>query len=306
MTTQSFPFEGQNTNEDEYSKLMRNFRESGAVSDYGGSGLKVSADATGMQVKVSIGVGIVRGHCIWCTAAETVTVPDANTYNRIDMIVARLDPALDKISFECVKGDASGNPPPLVQTDVDVYEVPLARVAVGANVTGILSTDVTDARKFFQPSGIVCATADKPAVGRPGQMLFDALGNKTWVANAAGVWLPVQMIEDTGLLPITLAAGYKSAGDTPSVEVLNGVAYFSGTVMPTSGTFAANVSVTIGSGAVPEGARPGITRQCIIAAAGSQTSTRAVVYSSGTLQVAPSVAASSIDLSGITPYIARN
>lgn len=252
MTTQSYPFEGQDTNEDQYSKLMRNFRESGAISDYAGSGLKVTAGAEGMQVKVSTGFGVVRGHGVWCTEAEVVTIPDANAYDRIDAIVARLDPATDAITFECVQGDASGTMPPLTQTDVDVYEELLAKVSVKNGVTGIVAADVTDARTFYQPSGLVYNTANRPATGRPGQTGFNAETGYLEIADATGKWQAIS-IGDTGwinLTPTTGSGSYRVRNRGGVVELDCNISGF---------TVASGDSVIVSDvGGLPDNCRPGV------------------------------------------------
>ena len=152
MAQSSWPFENIDTSETQFSQWARNIGE-GVIF---GKGLELEtfADSTGMNVKVKSGQALVRGHYYSSSAEETLTVPTANPTNpRIDLIVARLDPAANSIVLALVAGTPAGSPvaPTPTQTDSEVYELPLAEVYVGAGVITITSGNVTDVRSIFEP-----------------------------------------------------------------------------------------------------------------------------------------------------------
>lgn len=155
MTQTSWPFEGVDTTETQYSRLLRNIGQ-GVNGVPGDNNLLVYADSSGMNVKVKVAGGlsqaIVRGHMYQSTAEETLTISAAASSPRIDSVVLRLDPSANSIVLAVVAGTPAASPsaPSLTQTDTAVYELLLANVAVGASVTTISAGNVTDKRTFIE------------------------------------------------------------------------------------------------------------------------------------------------------------
>lgn len=158
MAQTSWPFQGVDTTETQYSRLLRHVvtnGRSGVNGLPGDNNLKVIADSTGMNVKVQVSGGnsqaIVRGHMYNSTAQETLTIGAANTNPRIDTIVLTLDPSLNTIVLAVVQGTAAASPsaPTLSQTDTAAYQFPLANVLVAANATTIDAGAVSDRREFL-------------------------------------------------------------------------------------------------------------------------------------------------------------
>lgn len=155
MTQSSWPFEGVDTTETQYSRLLRNIGQ-GVNGVPGDNNLLVYADSSGMNVKVKVAGGlsqaIVRGHMYQATAEETLTISAAASSPRIDSVVLRLDPSANSIVLAVVAGTPAASPsaPSLAQTDTAVYELLLANVAVGASATTISAGNVTDKRTFIQ------------------------------------------------------------------------------------------------------------------------------------------------------------
>lgn len=168
MTQTSWPFQGVDTTETQYSRLLRHIvtnGRSGVNGLPGDNNLKVIADSTGMNVKVLVSGGnsqaIVRGHMYNSTAQEVLTIAAANTSPRIDTVVLTLDPTANTITLAVVQGTPAVSPsaPSLTQTDTATYQFPLANVLVGANVTTIDPSAVTDRREFIVD---VWTTATRP------------------------------------------------------------------------------------------------------------------------------------------------
>lgn len=110
------------------------------------TGLVVSA-ATGRQVSVSSGLAVVCGALAESDAAGTLTL-DANAGSsaRVDYIVLEVNWAgAGSASIKAVKGSSS-TPPALTQTPGSLWQMPLARVTVGAGATTLTSANVEGAR----------------------------------------------------------------------------------------------------------------------------------------------------------------
>ena len=149
MALTSYPFDGQDTTESEYTLLFRELQDTGIADTFGGPGFQVSANGSGMTVTVQPGFAIVRGHAVSSTAVETLTIPAADAAQRQDRIMLRLDPAANAITLAVSQGPAGGTAPGQTQTDTGIYEKSLAVVTVGANVTSIDASKVFDERKFL-------------------------------------------------------------------------------------------------------------------------------------------------------------
>jgi hypothetical protein len=147
MAQTSWPFESTDTSETQYSLLFRNVGE-GVIPD---RGLEIEpyADSTGMTAKVKTGDALVRGHYYNSTAETSLTIAAAHaSLARIDRVILRLDPSANSIILAVLEGVADAAPAPaaLTQTEGDVYEFPVALVAVGAGVTTIAPGNITDQR----------------------------------------------------------------------------------------------------------------------------------------------------------------
>lgn len=155
MTQSSWPFEGVDTTETQYSRLLRNIGQ-GVNGVPGDNNLLVYADSSGMNVKVKVAGGnsqaIVRGHMYQSTAEETLTISAAASSPRIDSVVLRLDPSANSIVLAVVAGTPATNPsaPTLTQTDTAIYELLIANVAVAGSATTISAGNVTDKRTFIE------------------------------------------------------------------------------------------------------------------------------------------------------------
>jgi len=147
MAQTSWPFENIDTSETQYSLLFRNVGE-GVIS---GKQLLLDtiADGSGMTVSTKTGDALIRGHYYTSTTSVTLTIAAAHaTLPRIDRVVLKLDPTANSTTLVVLEGvpDASPAPLALTKTDGDIYEFPLALVAVGAGVTVISDANLTDQR----------------------------------------------------------------------------------------------------------------------------------------------------------------
>jgi hypothetical protein len=220
----SYPFDAQSITETDYSRLFREFQETGVADGVGGSAFYTYADGTGMTVKVSPGFAIVRGHAIYSTATETLTVAASNTSARVDRVVLKLDPAANSITVAVKTGTAgSSTPPTLTQTDTGVWEFGLATVAVGANVTSISAASVTGERKFLGNSVGGWTTATRPDSPRIGRLGFNQ-STSTWEFWNGTAWASLVAAVDWNSLsnkpstfaPSTHTHGWADITDKPT------------------------------------------------------------------------------------------
>jgi hypothetical protein len=204
----SYPFDSQAVTETDYSRLFREFQSTGVADSVGSTGLSVYADGTGMTVKVNSGFAIVRGHAIYSTAIEPLTVTASNTTARVDRVVLKLDPATNSITLVVKAGTAgSSTPPALTQTDTGIYELSLATVAVGANVTSISAASVTGDRQFVGNTVGGWTTATRPSSPRTGRLGYNTT-TATWEFWSGSAWTNItQAIDWTTLTnkPATFA-----------------------------------------------------------------------------------------------------
>lgn len=224
MAITSYPFDSQSITETDYSRLFREFKENGVADGVGGSAFSAYADGTGMTVKVSPGFAIVRGHAIYSTATEVLTIAASNTSARVDRVVLKLDPAANSITLVVKTGTAgSSTPPALTQTDTGIWEFPLATVSVGANVTSIAASAVQGERKFLGNSVGGWTTNTRPDSPRVGRLGFNQSTN-TWEFWNGTAWGPLSQAADWNTLtnkpstfaPSTHAHAWADITDKPT------------------------------------------------------------------------------------------
>ena len=184
----SWPFNnGEETSETEFSMLFRELQDTGVADTANGTGFKVTASGSGMQVSVAAGFAIVRGFAVLSEGIEVVLIDPADLAARTDIVVLRLDPENDKIDLAVVKGTPGSGVPALTQTDTLIYELPLARVTVGASVTAIAGAAVTEARRFLGTRVLTFSSDTQPASARLGQLAFNT-STSSWVFWNGTAW----------------------------------------------------------------------------------------------------------------------
>lgn len=120
--------------------------------------------AEGLNVTVRPGFGMINGAFAYDGAENTLTLEKAPAqYSRIDRIVLRCNYA-DRLCELVVKtGTVANNPvaPKIVQPAAgDYYELGLATVTVGANVTAVTQANITDTRMDSTVCGFITQLID--------------------------------------------------------------------------------------------------------------------------------------------------
>jgi len=212
MTQTSWPFDGIDTTETQYSQLFRRMQMDGVWGAPGDTAVKVTADSTGMNVKIAAGYAFVRGHMYYNSDVLTLAVPVGDVGARTDVVVLRLDPTANTILPAIVKG-VSGNSAaqPLNKTDAGLYDVPLARLAIVAGAATIAPAAVTDARQFAgqvfglwtndtRPDGNSVPPLRQGTAGFNSTTLRPEIYNGTGWTDFAPATVPVANL--TGTLPV--------------------------------------------------------------------------------------------------------
>lgn len=144
-------------NQPQWLAFMRDFRGNGYVKG-AGSDLAVSQSSpAAMSVSCAAGEAWIQGCHYTNTAAIACTIAAADaTYARIDRIVLRNDITGSRsITVQVLKGIAASTPvaPTLTQT-ADIWEISLAKIAVAAGATSIVTANITDERSDVTVCGM--------------------------------------------------------------------------------------------------------------------------------------------------------
>ena len=127
--------------------------------------MQVQANS-GMQIAVSAGWGFIN--CKWVnnSTAYLLTLDAADvSLNRIDRIVLRLDRnvGVRRIDIAVKTGTPAANPtaPVLTRQENGIWELSLAQIYVGADVSAITQADITDERPNTELCGFITGLIDQ-------------------------------------------------------------------------------------------------------------------------------------------------
>ena len=116
-----------------------------------------------MQVTVKAGKAWINGYFYFNTGDLAVELDTADgQLNRIDRVVVRWDLTNRLMSVKVKSSSFSASPAaPALQRDADIYELALADIYVGAGVTAITQSKITDQRLNTSLCGVVAAVVDQ-------------------------------------------------------------------------------------------------------------------------------------------------
>ncbi len=148
-------------NADDLCLYLASLFESGVLKRDEGS-LDITA-GDGMQVIVSSGYAFIDGHLYVNDDDKILNVDNADgVYNRIDIIVVRLDSSLRQITIELKKGQNSSNATvPNITRDGDIYELQLGYITVNKGIVSIEQAMITDTRDDTAVCGYVINNAEE-------------------------------------------------------------------------------------------------------------------------------------------------
>lgn len=146
----------------EQRKWTSIFYTNGVLADNGAvQNFKVTASTSGMKVIVSPGVCNINGVIGIETDQRELQLDPAESYNRIDLIVLRLDEVDRTLDLYVRKGTAAAVPVvpelirPLEGESGDIYELCLAQVFVAKSSTQLSNSRITDTRLNNSVCGII-------------------------------------------------------------------------------------------------------------------------------------------------------
>jgi hypothetical protein len=150
MAQTYFPFDsgaGANVTEAQWSKMAQNWLSTGVIKSYNNE-LSVYADSTGMQAKIKTGAAWIKGHYFESDAEEVLAIGTSNNTNpRIDRVIVRLDWTTNTIQLAVLQGTPAASPTaPALTQNSSRWEISLAQVYIGANVSTIAVGNITDER----------------------------------------------------------------------------------------------------------------------------------------------------------------
>lgn len=201
MAITSFPFDGQDTTENQFSILFRELQTSGIAGSINGADFKVSA-ATGMTVQVQPGVAVLRGHAVDSSAIETLSIPNPVGGTIAHRVVLRLDTTDNSILLQLVSSAPGAAAPAPTQSLTGIFEIPLAVVTVPVGTVNVSAAMIVDDRDFTGQGVGAWTTAKRPASPRVGRTGYNTILGyvEVWTGSA---WVPTTPIEPVGTVKMT-------------------------------------------------------------------------------------------------------
>lgn len=147
-------------NASDFADYFSAFISNGVFNTVNQAGLRVTSGAD-LTVNVNVGTGFINGYFLKNETMTTLRLETANaTLPRIDNIVMELSLSTPGINLSVVTGTPATKPtaPVLVQNG-ETIQLCLATVEVGANVTSLDSSNITDTRGDSSLCGWASATA---------------------------------------------------------------------------------------------------------------------------------------------------
>lgn len=142
-------------NQTQFAEVFKRMLSDGVFADVLNEFEVTETDPVSLGVEVNTGWAFIQGFWAYNDDALIKTLGAADpSLDRIDRIVLRLDTNTNfQITVEVLEGTPAVSPsaPVLTQTD-SIYEIELAQVEVGATVTSVSNTNITDGRDYVTSS----------------------------------------------------------------------------------------------------------------------------------------------------------
>ncbi|QOI66931.1 minor tail protein [Microbacterium phage GardenState] len=182
MAMTSWPRVNEDTTDAQYAELFDSIIGSG-VRDEGA--LAVSADSSGLKVKVSAGFAVVGGNAFLSTAVETLTIaPNTGSTARVDTVILRRSFSAGPgatVSLMVKQGSTS------MANDIKgTMELALATVTVAPSAATITSANLADKRTYLSGRVGLWTTALRPAHSK-GLLGYNTSTSK-WEYSTGSAW----------------------------------------------------------------------------------------------------------------------
>lgn len=204
----------------QWEAFFRGFGESGVIAGVGNEFVG-SLDSAGRAAVLGTGAAQIRGFHTEGATTTSTAIPAADTQNRVDRLVLRLDRsavlAPNWVQPVVIPGTPGSNPqePALTQTDTGLYDLPICRWT--STSTGAL-TNLVDERYLVGGSTLAVRSTDRPSAAV--RRLAIEVDTGRVVAATGSSWKTVY--DDTGDLSFSLTSGWTTDG-TCAGRKINGV-----------------------------------------------------------------------------------
>lgn len=178
-------------NADSFNLFLKGLISPNGIFEGVDGAFKVTASGTGLTLNVDTGKAIVNNHWVISDAVETVSLATAhNLFGRYDAICLRWNATNRTIDITVTTGTPASTPvkPSPKQNELEEYEIILAYIYVGPNVTTITNANITDSRYDTSICGVVTGLiqqVDTSTLYRQYADKFEQLINQmtTWQQN---------------------------------------------------------------------------------------------------------------------------
>lgn len=267
-----------------------------------GAQFSASLNTTGRTIDLAAGAAMIRGFYVNGSSTVSTSIPNADTQNRIDRLVLRLDRSSGTaggwITPVVVTGTPAATPqlPALLVSPTGYWDLPVCHWTSASN--GSLSGLVDDRYYLGSPTMRFNSGSRPPAA--PGLGIESDTGR---IMQADGTAWSV-FFSDSGWKTWPYPSGWKTAGSNPGYKLVtlgtDSYLKFAGHLQKTSGaSFSLSSGVVIGT--LPTGFRPSVTRYMPLATQyTTDASARIGVDTDGTVTVQGPQSIAWLSLDGIT------
>jgi hypothetical protein len=208
-----------------------------------GSNLSPSLNAGSRTVNIAAGAAMVRGFYVPAPSSTSIAIPAADSQNRIDRLVLRLDrtavTAADWVQPVILEGTPSGSPtaPALTHSAAGDWDLPICRWTSASNGN---VTSLQDERYSIGSDVLVFHSGQKPQPD-PAESCFGVewdTSRPVWFNKSTATWN--SLADDTGWVPFTVEGNWAPDGaNLLRVRRINGVIHMRGVVNRTGSTLSA-------------------------------------------------------------------
>lgn len=229
MATTSWPRVNEDTTDAQYGELFNAIIGSG-VRDT--DGLAVTADSSGLNVKVAAGFAVVAGNAFLSTAVEALTItPNTGSSARTDMVYLQRNftaAAGQTVRLLVKTGSTAATVDPR-----GTYDLPLAYVTVAPGAATITSANLTDRRAFLASPVGIWETAGRPATALRGRLGFNTTTG-TFEGMSASGWTPLVSWASIPGKPAVLPVAEGGTGGNTAAAARAALGITSGTAAPSN------------------------------------------------------------------------
>jgi hypothetical protein len=228
MAITSWPRVDEDTTDAQYAELFDSIIGSG-VRDAGA--FAVTADSSGLNVKVATGFAVVAGSACLSTAVETLAIAaNTGTVARVDTVVLQRNftAGAGKVVQLIVKQGTQA----LVRDVRGIFEVALATITVAPSAATITSANVVNKRGLLSTRVGTWTTATRPTYSGSGLVGLNT-DTGAWEANSGNGWAGLATWDNIGR-PSAIPISQGGTGAKTKADARAALGITSGTAVPSN------------------------------------------------------------------------